>query len=128
MNLTAPEKIYACVVPAGMSDWTEIRAGARKGYEFNGYKSQEYIRADTVSKALGYYVDQFCEGWCDQDAGCAHFEDCSGCLARRTLGGIPTRTAADRVIAELMDRRLLNDVDDDLWPEIADDLIKAVQG
>jgi len=49
-------------------------------------------------------------------------------LARRTLAGIPTRTATDRVIAELMDRRLLNDVDEDLWPEIADGLIKAVQG
>ncbi|EKS29277.1 hypothetical protein [Afipia felis] len=40
------------------------------------------------------------------------------------MGGSP----ADRVLSELMDRRLLNDVDDDLWPEIAKAVIKAVRG
>lgn len=40
------------------------------------------------------------------------------------MGGSP----ADRVLSELMDRRLLNGVDDDLWPEIAKAVIKAVRG
>lgn len=86
MNLSHPDKIYACVVPAGMADWTEIIAGTREGYEFNGYLSREYVRVDIADGAT------------------------------------------DRVIAELMDRRLLNDVDDDLWPEIAEAVIKAVRG
>lgn len=37
-------------------------------------------------------------------------------------------SAAERVLSELMDRRLLNDVDDDLHQEIADALIRAARG
>lgn len=50
MNLDAPARIYACVVPAGISDWTEIRASARADYEFNGYRSTGYVRADLVER------------------------------------------------------------------------------
>lgn len=50
MNLSAPERIYACVVPSGISDWTEIRASARADYEFNGYCSTGYVRADLVER------------------------------------------------------------------------------
>lgn len=50
MRLEAPERIYACVVPAGMANWTEIKASAREGYEFNGYRSTGYVRADLVAR------------------------------------------------------------------------------
>lgn len=38
-----------------------------------------------LREALEHYADQYCEGWCEQDAGCANFDDCGGCLARRAL-------------------------------------------
>lgn len=49
-------------------------------------------------------------------------------LKYKIMGLAPDTGAKDRVIAELMDRRLLNDVDNDLWPEIAEATIKAVHG
>jgi hypothetical protein len=40
--------------------------------------------APLLLEALDWYADQLCEGWCEKSACCAHFEDCAGCLARRT--------------------------------------------
>jgi len=49
-------------------------------------------------------------------------------LKYEIMGWDMNGSPADRVLSELVDRRLLNDVDDDLWPEIAKALIKAVRG
>ena len=38
-----------------------------------------------LREALEFYAKEYCEGWCEQDAGCANFDDCGGCLARRVL-------------------------------------------
>ena len=40
--------------------------------------------APELLKTLDWYADQLCEGWCEQSPDCARFEDCGGCLARRT--------------------------------------------
>jgi hypothetical protein len=47
--------------------------------------------------------------------------------ARAALESKPV-ASVDAVLAELMDRRLLNDVDDDLHQEIAEAVIKAARG
>lgn len=49
-------------------------------------------------------------------------------LKYKIMGWEPDGDVSGRVIAELMDRRLLNGVDDDLWPEIAEAIIKVVRG
>jgi hypothetical protein len=66
-----------------------------------------YVRADMIAalstpsdavnesaearlrEALEHYAKEYCEGWCEQDAGCANFDhDCGGCLARRALSAV----------------------------------------
>lgn len=49
-------------------------------------------------------------------------------LKYKIMGWKPDDNSANRVIAELMDRRLLDDVADDLHEEIALSLIEAVRG
>jgi hypothetical protein len=44
----------------------------------------EHDATPELLEALDYYADQLCEGWCEQSPDCAHFDDCGGCLARRT--------------------------------------------
>lgn len=42
-----------------------------------------------LREALEHYAKEYCEGWCEQDAGCANFDhDCGGCLARRALSAV----------------------------------------
>ena len=43
------------------------------------------MTSPSIKEALEFYAKEYCEGWCEQDAGCANFDDCGGCLARRAL-------------------------------------------
>lgn len=39
--------------------------------------------APDMIAALDRYADELCEGWCEQCPEWAHYQDCSGCMARR---------------------------------------------
>lgn len=39
--------------------------------------------APEMLAGLDHYADRMCEGWCEESYDFAHFDDCSGCLARR---------------------------------------------
>lgn len=40
---------------------------------------------DQSRKALEKYRDDYCEGWCKENGGAGHFNDCGGCPAARAL-------------------------------------------
>lgn len=54
-------------------------------------KEHDGLVADLASarQALSYYSSMFCEGWCAVSD--VEWEDCSGCLARRTLAALDSR-------------------------------------
>ena len=60
------------------------------GEGFENHDRESYANARLIAAApdmvtaLDWYADQLCEGWCEQSPDCAHFDDCGGCLARRT--------------------------------------------
>lgn len=65
--------------------WNILRARFGEDWDPATAESNASVEA-RLRGALEHYAKEYCEGWCEQDAGCANFDhDCGGCLARRAL-------------------------------------------
>jgi len=82
------------VLDGYLADTLRKYKGQHFGYDPEAFKDKASLakadrilasHADPLRRALEHYADQYCEGWCEQSGDCANFDDCGGCLARRTL-------------------------------------------